>query len=373
MLAVQSVVILILLVLSSSSSTTEFGANVHHGGDNPNNLATKLMERNLKHARFDLWGNDPVYLAKFRTAVSALNAKGIKSEAVVFTVYSRGQKRSEDCSADLDEVESTAYNQTKTQIDATKDLLNDFELQNEVNLYPNIKKVNATGQNAGDYDVPCGRMQARVLRGMSRAIVDVRQEAKLPLRIILGTTDRSFGFIHFMQQQNVTMDVLGYHIYPWKQNRPLDQDPWFGLGGALGQLGLFRKPVRINEYNAGEIYSGTGVYGAYPPYENVQGQPVTEEGFQSMHAHLEEIVLNTVVNVEAVLFYEIWDELSKKAPENRFGLFYDSLMSKPKISLLIASCFAGGSLTPKEHDSLVERKLSNCSKGKEEESSVHRK
>ena len=100
--------ILLLLVLSTTTCT-EYGVNVHHGGTDPTLLATKMAERNLKHARFDLWGNDPVYLPKFRTAVSALNAAGIKSEAVVFTNFSRGQKRSEDCGADLEEVESTAY------------------------------------------------------------------------------------------------------------------------------------------------------------------------------------------------------------------------------------------------------------------------
>ena len=254
------------------------------------------------------------------------------------------------------------YNETRPQINATKDLLHDFELQNEVTLYPNIKAVGTTGQNASDYDVPCGRMQAAVLRGMSRAIADVRREAGLPLRIIVGTTDRSFGFIRFMQQQKVALDVVGYHIYPWEQNKPLDKDPWFGPGGALGQLGRFLLPVRINEYNAGEIYSGAGSHSATPPYENAAGQPVTEQGFRSVHTHLQEIVLNTVANVEAVLFYEIWDEPGKEAPENRFGLFYDSAMASPKVTLLLASCFAGGSLAPAERDLLVQRQLSNCSK-----------
>ena len=267
----------VLVLLGTSAATsTQYGINVHHGGMDPQLLATKMAERNLKNARFDLWGNDPVYLRKFRIAVSALNARGISSEAVVFTIFSRGQIRSEDCGADLDEVESTAHKQSKTQIDATKDLLHDFELQNEVTLYPNIRAVGTTGQNASDFNVPCGRMQAAVLRGMSRAIADVRDETGLPLRVIVGTTDRSFGFIRFLEQQGVAIDVVGYHIYPWARQLPLDQDPWFGPGGPLGQLGLFQKPVRINEFNAGEIYSGTGGYSSDSPYENAAGQPVTE-------------------------------------------------------------------------------------------------
>ena len=353
---------IVLLATCSRTTAVEYGVNVHDGGANPQLLATKLAERNLKRARFDLWGNDPAYLASFRTAVSALNTAGIRSEAVVFTTFSRGQPRSDECSAELAEVESSAYNQTKPQIEATKDLLHDFELQNEVPLYPNINRVSTTGQNASDYDVPCGRMQAAVLRGMSRAIADVRAEAGLPLRIIVGTVDRRFGFLRFMQQQRVVIDVVGYHIYPWLQQKPLGTDPWFGPGGALGQLGLFKKPVRINEFNAGEIYSGTGGYASDPPYENEAGHAVTEQGFQSVHRHLEEIVLASSVNVEAVLFYEIWDEPSKAAPENRFGLFYDSLMGRPKISLFLAACFAGGSLSPAEEYLLAQRQLGNCSK-----------
>jgi hypothetical protein len=345
-----------------STAALEFGVNVHNGGANPQRLAEILSQRNLKHARFDLWGNDPKSLATFRTAVGALNAAGIRSEAVVFTVFSRDQKRSEDCGADLREVEATAYNQTKPQIEATKDLLQDFELQNEVNLYPNMKAPNTTGQNASDYEVLCGHMQAAVLRGMSRAVADVRRDSGLPLRIIVGTTDRSFGFIRFMQSQNVSIDVLGYHIYPWFQNKPLDQDPFFGPGGCLGQLGMFKLPIRINEYNAGEIYAGTGAYSSYQPYENTAGQKVTEQGFQSMHKHLEEIVLNTVANVESIMFYEIWDETRKKAPENRFGLFYDANMTLPKISLFVASCYAGGFLSPTERELLVKRQLGHCSR-----------
>jgi hypothetical protein len=362
MVAVLLGVVLLATVVGSRTTALEYGANVHDGGAHPQLLASKLAERNLKCARFDLWGNDPAYLAKFRTAVSALNAAGVRSEAVVFTSFSRGQARSDDCGADLVEVESTAYNQTKPQIEATKDLLHDFELQNEVPLYPNIKRANTTGQNASDYDVPCGRMQSAVLRGMSRAIADVRVGTGLPLRVIVGTVGRSFGFLRFLQQQRVTIDVVGYHIYPWLQQKPLDTDPWFGPGGALGQLGLFGKPVRINEYNAGEIYSGTGGYVSDPSYENEAGRPVTEQGFQSMRRHLEEITLTAAVDVEAVLFYEIWDEPSKAAPENRFGLFYDSLLTSPKISLFLAACFAGGSLSPAEQDLLAQRQLGNCSK-----------
>jgi hypothetical protein len=353
--------VLALGLAGAAFGALQWGANVHAGGSSPQALANTMAQRNLMCARMDLWGNDHNYLAQFRNAATFLNAKGIRIEAVVFTVFSRGQSRSQDTGANLTEVEQTAYNQTRSQIDSTKDLVHDYELQNEISLYPNIKASGATGQNASDYNVAEGRLQAAVLHGMSRAIDDVRRASGLPLRIILGTTDRSFGMLTFMQQQGVLFDVVGYHIYPWEQNAALDQDTWYGTGGPLGQLAGFSKPIHINEFNAGEIYSGTGGYSSRASYENLAGQPVTEAGFRSVDKHLKEIVNQTVANVEAVLFYEIWDEPTNPAPENRFGLYYDAALTRPKISLYLASCYAGGALSAAERDSLTRRGLGQCS------------
>ena len=154
---------------------SNWGFNIHDGGNDPQIIADKMVERNFNCVRMDLWGNDPNYLTKFRNAVAILKAKNINTEAVVYTIFSNGQSRSQDCDADLTEVEQTAYNLTKPQIDNTKDLMQDYELQNEISLYPNIKVSGSTGQKASDYDVPCARMQAAILRGMSRAIDDVRK------------------------------------------------------------------------------------------------------------------------------------------------------------------------------------------------------
>ena len=171
--------------------------------------------------------------------------------------------------------------------------MHDFELQNEISLYPAIKKPSTTGQNATDYDVAEARLQAAVCKGMSRAIDDVRKASGLPLRIILDTTDRSFGFLTFMKQHGVLFDIAGYHIYPWKQHEALDKDPWFGEGGPLGQLAKFNLPIHINEFNAGEIYSGTDAYASLPDYENTPGRAVTEAGFSSVAKHLTEIATQT--------------------------------------------------------------------------------
>ena len=333
----------------SAAHALEWGVNIHDGGDDPATLANRLVERHLNVVRMDLWGNDPAYLAKFRNAATMLTAKGIKIQAVVFTTFSGGQPRSKDYAANLAETEQSAYNQTITQVDATKHLVRDYELQNEVTLYGDIiaPGPDVTGQVAGDFDTPCGRLQAAMLKGMSRAIDGARRTSGRPLRIILGTVNRHWGFLTFMQKQGVLFDVIGYHIYPWEQHRVLDQDPWFGPGGPLGQLALFGKPVTINEFNAGEIYSGSPGHPG-PDYLNQAGDPTTEAGFRSNDKHLREIANQTVAKVESVLFYELVDESRKAPPENRFGLYYDAGLLQPKVSLLLAASFAGGALSEAE-------------------------
>jgi hypothetical protein len=157
-----------------------------------------------------------------------------------------------------------------------------------------------------------------------------------------------------MQQQGVQFDVVGYHIYPWEHHKPLDQDPWFGPGGLLGQLALFKKPITINEFNAGEIYSGTpGHQGA--DYLNRAGDEITEKGFKAIDKHLKEILRQSAAKVESILFYEVTDEAQKGPPENRFGLYYDPELQRPKISLLLVTSYAGGNLSPAERQELTSR------------------
>jgi len=349
------VVIVMLHLAASPADALDWGVNVHDGGNDPQMMASRLAERNLKSVRMDLWGNDPARLAKFRHAAAAFNAKGIKIQAVIYTDFSGRARRNQDLAADLAEVEKTAYQQTRSQVEATKDLLHDYELANEITLgTPHILAEGATGQKATDFDTPSGRLQAAALRGMSKAIHDVANSSRLPLRAILGTVNRHWGFLAYMQQQGVLFDVIGYHIYPMEQHAPLDQDPWFGPGGALGQLALFKKPITLNEFNAGEIYSGTpGHNGA--DYLNRAGDAVTEKGYKGLDKHLKEILRQSAAKVESILLYEVADEPQKKPPENRFGLYYDAELKQPKISLLLITSYAGGTLSPAEKQELTSR------------------
>ena len=305
----------------------------------------------MKHVRLDYWGADPVYVAKIRNAVTYMKQKGMVAQLILFNKYTNAT----NYDFDLVKVENEVYESTKSDVEYIMDLATDFELQNEIPLFQSMPiPENDKALNISDFDSPTGRLQAAVLRGMSKAIVDVRNETNKPLRIILGTLERRFAFLEFMQQQGVVFDVVGYHIYPHYEQIELDKDTWFGEGGALGQLAKFGKPIHINEFNSGEIFEGST---ALPgnDYENKVGYPITEKGFKSFYKHLITITNQESANIESVHFYEAYDRTDQPIPENRFGLYYDEEMQKPKISLLIATSFAGGKLSTEEKELLDKR------------------
>lgn len=270
------------------------------------------------------------------------------AQLILFNKYTN----STNYNVNLADVEQEVYNSTKSDVTAIMDLATDFELQNEIPLFHNMP-LNDKFLTIEDYNVPVVKLQTAVLRGMSRAIVDVRNETGKPLRIILGTVGRHFAFLDLMEQNGVVFDIIGYHSYPQPDAIGIDKDPWYGEGGALGQLAKFNKPIHINEYNTGAMYQGTWVPGDY--YENIEGFPVTEKGFSGFYKHLNILVNQNIVNIEAIHFYEAYDHAQLAYPENHFGLYYDAEMLNPKISLLIASSFAGGMLSDKEKEALEKR------------------
>lgn len=95
------------------TNSIHWGVNIHDGGNNPQALANELILRNLKYTRMDIWRNNSRYLAKYINVVTIMNAKNIKTKAIVYTVFSNGQARNKDYTANLTEVEQTAYNETK--------------------------------------------------------------------------------------------------------------------------------------------------------------------------------------------------------------------------------------------------------------------
>lgn len=329
------------------SERLHWGVNVHQPTDQWPRVQEVVAPRGFTRIRLDMWAKDGKRNAQMRAFASSLARQGIEVSAVLFDSYANGYPAAQMCDADLAVVEQNAYREVSQSLGQVADVIHDFELLNEIPLYPNIKTPLSKGHDAADFDTPCGRLQAANLRGMSRAIVDERKRTGLPLRIILGTVARAFGFYKFMQSQGVTFDVAGYHIYPHEKHKPLNQDPWFGEGGALGQLARFNKPIHINEFHCGEIYK--------PPFENKADQPETEACLRSMTRHLQDIANFKGGRIESVHLYELTDEPHKHVPENRFGLMYD--LDTPKIGLYLVTAFAGGKLSESEAREITRRQL----------------
>ena len=83
---------------------------------------------------------------------------------------------------------------------------------------------------------------------------------------------------------------------------------------------------------------------------------------RGVNKHLRALVGQTAVKLESVLFYEAFDEPRKAPPENRFGLFYDTDATQPKLTLLLAAAFAGGKLSAAEQALLSARGLGPAAK-----------
>jgi hypothetical protein len=337
----------VVLLVSGPAGALEFGVNIHHGEPPELNArrATVMKQRNLRTARMDLiydWDQ-----RSLRDQVVKIRANGGRVQVVLLTSHTWDHS----CSPDIGAVERKAFAETLDSVESVKDLVHDFELLNETELRPDIVKEvprNSAGLSMQPYEgKPCVAALAAALRGMSRAIRQVRERSGLPLRILFGQSGRDWGFLRFMQSQGVSWDVTTFHVYPHEWHRSLRDDPWWGPGGPFVQLAAFGKPVHVNEFNCGEIYD--------PSYENAAGGLVTERCLRSFARHLRDIVDQQVASIESVHVYELLDEPRKEPPENRFGLLDASERPKPHLFLLTA--FTGGDLTEAERCEIVGRRL----------------
>ncbi|MHA7633802.1 DUF4214 domain-containing protein [Corallococcus sp. M7] len=345
--------LVLALGLASPARAFDYGVNLHppHVStvDKARQTALVLAQRKVRTVRLDVAPNSN--LTWLTQVVTAFRDQGITVEAMLYdpkvNTYTCGTQATEQ----------EAYTATYAIVNAMKGLITDWELQNErqLKIAPSSSAMDMT-----PYQNDCGYREAAVTRGMSRAIRDVRTNSGVPLRIILGFVGRGYGFLDFMLAQGVQFDVVGYHIYPWLQHPSLDTDPWFGTGGLFANMARFNRPVRINEFNCAEVYSGdpNTPYGAQADYENQPGRPVTEACYASINKHLRVILAQTKVRVEGVTFYELLDQpelLPHSEAESRFGLMYD--LDTPKVQLMLVSAFAGGSLTAAERTQVTSRGL----------------
>jgi hypothetical protein len=93
--------------------------------------------------------------------------------------------------------------------------IHDWELENELDLRPEFKVGGraAPGLSPSDYQTDTALQWAAVLRGMARAIADVRAQTHEPLRTVVDFASWDFGFIPFLDSQRVKIDVAAYHYY----------------------------------------------------------------------------------------------------------------------------------------------------------------
>jgi hypothetical protein len=321
----------------------EFGVNLHTGGGSATanqQIADIMKYRNIKNGRLDTWD-----IAQTRDMITRIRANGGRAEVSAQINF----QWDNSCNSDLALIESNAYNDMANMIHQLKDIVTDFEYLNEVTLRPEIQREvpPGTGTSASAYaNKPCTATLVAALRGMSRALKDIRAASGVPLRGMLGAVNRDYGFLEFALQNGVTFDIVGYHIYP-RMDESLLTDTWYGAGGILTQLARFNRPIHINEFNCGEIYA--------TDYENQEGSPKTETCLKSANKHLKELRTQTAANIETIHFYEMFDQPNKAGPEKKFGLLYDKSRAKP--NLYLATIYAGGTVTSAERREITRRGL----------------
>jgi len=213
--------------------------------------------------------------------------------------------------------------------------ISDWELENELNLLPDIKTGN--GLSVKDYNTPKGRQWAAVLRGMARAVHDAGKAAGASVGTVVDTTYVYFSFIEYLEQQGVSIDKLAYHYYyPGDVNPHQISSPDGVTVDLFLAMKRFGKPVIINEFNAAEIYS---------PHN--EGKPYNDaKALAGLKKHIGYILAQREANLEGVEYYELYNEPAKDIVESNFGLMKDA--HQARIQMLLAAFYAGGKLSPEE-------------------------
>src|SRR3954470_2788047 len=174
-----------LSALAAAIATPAFaldhGVNIHGGGGSTTantQIATLMKARNFTTARLDYIAGSSITL--LRDQVQKIKANGGSAELVTQISY----QWDASCKQTLAAVEQDAYTQMAAAVNAMKDLVLDYELLNEVQLRDEIEKEvpwNSAGTATAPYEnKPCVATLTAVLRGMSRAVADIRASSGLP-------------------------------------------------------------------------------------------------------------------------------------------------------------------------------------------------
>lgn len=324
------------------------GLNIHEGGASTaeNTTIVSILEtRGITSVRMDLW-ETPANQTLVTDIITKLGTAGISIQGILMTdaqndntIYTGGALATweADNNASADVIVDRYFPMGVT----------DYELLNEVTL--RAETVAQVAFNSGQLEAAYTGQTAFIsiasaLKGMADAV----HAKDASCRVILGTVGRDWGFLRYMDTLGVNFDVVGWHNYPSESTASMLTDTYYGTGGPLAQLDAFGLPITINEFHSGEI--------RLAGYGNVAGDTETEDGYQGLTNHLQDLYSQTVTTrLESVIIYELLDEPAKSAPENHFGLMYG--LTTPKTSLFIVTAFAGGTLTAVQRAEITSRGL----------------
>jgi hypothetical protein len=332
--------LLLFWALSCQSAIRDYGVNYRTfvAGDVDDDILVN-KDRNFMIVRVNL--SPGTNITNLRNLATKVRAYGGRIQATLLPSL----QDDSSCNQNFTTVQTTAYNETFALVDQVKDLIWDYEMLNEAThkSWRTAQVPSNSGHTASAYTgQTCYTSLAAGLRGMSNAINDIKNSSGFPLRRILGTTGRDWGFLLFATQESVNWDIVGYHIYPGFAQTDLLLDTWYGngSGNVFIRLGQYGKPVTINEFNCQEIY---GAQTGLPNFDNIVDSTQTNLCVNALKKHLTTINAQSSAVIESLVFYEMVDDTLKTNPEDRFGLNYT--IANPKLQLDAVSSFTGGKVS----------------------------
>jgi hypothetical protein len=314
----------------------------------PATQMTTMAQRGLTTYRFDvpLTKDKPNAIADVRKLLALAKPKGITLHPILYVPFTWGDATDGGKYPTTEAgLEAQGYDRVLPIVTEFASQINDWELQNELSLLPKFKS--GDGSAASDYATPLARQWAAVLRGMARAVHDVRAKTGRPLRTVVNTVYADFGFIPFLEAQGVQVDKLAYHYYYSATTNPYKLVVPKGSVDLFEELRKIGKPIIINEFNAAEIYA---------PLKNQAYDDAN--ALLSMKTHLDYLVAQTTAPIEGLEFYELYDEPAKNAAESNFGLMKNA--RQPKTQMLLVAVYTCGKLSASEKKQLIASKLFNA-------------
>lgn len=340
--------LLLLFAFPAFGAVKAYGVNYRTfvAGDVDDDILVN-KDRNFMVVRINLASNTNI--SNLRNLATKVRAYGGRVQAIVLS----SMQDDSTCGTNFATIETNNYNETFALVDQVKDLIWDYELLNEAThrTWRSAQVPLNTGHTASAYTgQSCYMALAAGLKGMSNAINDLKNSSGFPLRRILGTTGRDWGYLLFATAQGVNWDVVGYHIYPGFAQTDLLTDTWYGNGtdNVFIRLGQYGKPVTINEFNCQETY---GAQAGLPNFDNIVDSTQTLACVNALKKHLTSINAQSSAVIESLVFYEMVDDTLKTNPEDRFGLSYT--IANPKLQLDAVSTFTGGKVSKEGKAKLI--------------------